>query len=83
MYQTGGLGLIFFLFWWFMIIVKIYKKGNRFSNNNLYQLSSVFIFINIGYMFTGLLSEQIFTFSSVAHFWFFNGVFLSVRDIQA
>jgi hypothetical protein len=31
-------------------------------------------------MFTGFLSEQIFTFSSVAHFWFINGALLSMVD---
>ncbi|MGA2507220.1 MAG: hypothetical protein ABSF80_07070 [Chitinispirillaceae bacterium] len=82
MYQTGGIGLAIFLFWWFMIVADLYKQGKHLSNRYLYQLSCAFIFANIAYMVSAAISEQIFTFTSVAHFWFLNGAILSMFKVE-
>jgi len=42
-------------------------------------LSKVFLILNIVYFLTGFISEQILTFTSVAHFWILTGVVLNFR----
>lgn len=79
MYQTGGIGLAIFLFWWCMIVAELYKKGKYLSNNYLYHLSYALVFVNIAYMVSGAISEQMLTFTSVAHLWVINGMLLSLK----
>jgi hypothetical protein len=82
MYQIGGSGLLVFISMWFVIIINLYKKQQKNAINFISQLNYIFIFVNFGYIVSGIISEQIFTFSSVAHFWFLNGALLSQKPIS-
>lgn len=80
MYQVGGLGLVIFLSWWLMIVMGILRKRKRTANKYLRELYLSVLFINIAYMFTGLFSDQLFTFTSIGHFWLLDGMLLSLDN---
>ncbi len=75
MYQIGGIGLVVFLM--FLVILlynffRLYMKQKREE----YLIIAILL---IAYSFTGIISEQILTFTSVAHFWFLCGIYLNKR----
>ena len=73
--EIGGLGFLFFLLWWIFIFFYLIKnyKNSIINNRNMVYLFELFICLNFIYFATGFISEQILTFTSVAHFWILNG----------
>jgi len=79
MYQIGGFGLLIFLIWWFLIFAQLKKQSLKYRENDLWKkLFKATICMNIAYFLTGFISEQILTFTSVAHFWIFSGLVTSL-----
>lgn len=81
MYQIGGIGLGLFLLWWYFVFARLKRIQEITKNDFLEKISKAFICINIIYFFTGFISEQILTFTSVAHFWILTGAILGMRSI--
>ncbi len=78
-YQLGWFGLILFWIFWGLSISKL---GNYKYFANPYQkiLFQTAFYSSVTYFLTGWISEQIFTFTSVAHFWLILG--LAVRQSE-
>jgi len=80
MYQIGGIGLLTFLIWWFLIVFRLQRQYLKCINNDLWRnLCKAMVCLSLVYFLTGLISEQILTFSSVAHFWILTGALLGSK----
>lgn len=78
-FQIGIPGLILFLVWWGLLAATIFNAWIK-KSSPLYR--TLFAAVSLGciaYFLTGFVSEQILTFSSVAHFWIFAGIAVSLR----
>jgi len=73
-FQIGVPGLILFLGWWFLMTLKILNSWLKESAPFKKMIFLAVSLGNIAYFLTGFVSEQILTFSSVAHFWIFSGI---------
>jgi hypothetical protein len=79
MYQIGGVGLALFLLWWVSVFYTLNSKSKSFLEEYwLSDVCRVLKCLGIAYFFTGFISEQILTFSSVAHFWVLTGALLGM-----
>ena len=75
-YQVGGIGLLLFLLWWFLCFYKI-KINFKDSEDIFWQtMRKVILSASVVYFLTGFMSEQILSFTSIAHFWILFGVLL-------
>jgi hypothetical protein len=79
--QVGGLGLFIFLLWWFNCYKRLSLKYKQEKNLFLKALMKAILVTNIGYFISGFLSEQILTFTSVAHFWLLFGILIGYKRI--
>lgn len=73
-FQIGVVGLVLFLLFWFLPNIKIWKvssKKEHFYENILFVSITI---ASLCYFLTGWFSEQIFTFTSVAHYWILLGI---------
>lgn len=82
MAQIGGIGLIIFLLWWVAVYRSVCFRAVKVGRNDVYLESIVraVIVANVVYFLTGIVSEQILTFTSVAHFWILTGAVLGMRE---
>lgn len=79
-YQISSFGAILFLGWWFLILIRMNKLYYQLKNSQWRNVVRAIICLNIVYFLTGIISEQILTFTSVAHFWILTGAILGVKN---
>lgn len=79
-YQIGIPGLILFLSWWFILLRLTFKAGIRETDSLRRTIFSAVGLGGIAFFITGFVSEQIMTFSSLAHFWIFLGISINLSS---
>jgi len=80
--QIGGIGLLVFLLWWCTVYYSLRSKGLRIEGDDAYfnRIIKGLLVANVVYFLTGIVSEQILAFTSVAHFWILTGAVLGMRN---
>ncbi|MBN2434895.1 MAG: hypothetical protein JXK07_06470 [Spirochaetes bacterium] len=79
-YQIGIPGLILFLSWWFILLRLTFKAGIRETDSLRRTIFSAVGLGGIAFFITCFVSEQIMTFSSLAHFWIFLGISINLSS---
>lgn len=71
--QLGIPGIIiFFTFWWYLVkkrFIEILGLNYKYRQ----QQYRLLVYSTLGYLFTAIISEQLFTFTSVAAYWLYLG----------
>lgn len=81
MVQIGGIGLFLFFLWWYNCYKKLSLKYKQEKNLYLKGLIKAILAANVVYFISGFVSEQILTFTSVAHFWLLLGILVGYRNL--
>jgi len=79
MVQIGGMGLILFLLWWYNCLKRLFLRYKQEEESYLRKLIKAVLVANIVYFISGFVSEQILTFTSVAHFWLLFGILIGYK----
>lgn len=80
-HQLGVPGLLLFLTWLLSLLAALLSRWRRTQGwrRDLYASMAGVL---IGYAISGFVSEQLLTFTSVAHFWLLSGALLSLRTMH-
>lgn len=73
-YQIGYVGLFLFWVFWFSSVSYLFKNIKNIKSSDAKILLIAVVISSVGYFFTGWMSEQILTFTSVSHYWILLGL---------
>ncbi len=71
--QVGVEGLVVFALFWYHLVANGLRATKNVMGADAPAFRQILIYTSIGYLITAVISEQIFTFTSISFYWIFLG----------